>query len=94
MILKYMSTEPSFINNLTQTVLDDGSRLLNDLTEDLLAVHKKLLDSNKKYNGSDAFVLYTKTWLPTVKSLCDKLKAFNDECGAPAVAGFATKRSS
>ena len=64
-------------NFLTQRVLDDGSDLLDDLTKELLAVHKTLLKCNQKYNGSEAFVLYTTTWLPTIQSLCAKLKAFN-----------------
>ena len=64
-------------NFLTQRVLDDGSDLLDDLTTELLAVHETLLKCNQKYNGSEAFVLYTTTWLPTIQSLCAKLKAFN-----------------
>ena len=72
-------------NFLTQRVLDDGSDLLDDLTKELLAVHETLLKCNQKYNGSEAFVLYTTKWVAMVASLCAKLKAFNDECGAPAV---------
>lgn len=73
-------------NFLTQRVLESGKDLLDELTEQLLAVHKTLLKCNQKYDGSEAFVLYTTKWVHMVASLCAKLKAFNDECGAPAVA--------
>ena len=71
-------------NLLTQRVLDDGSDLLDDLTEELLAVHETLLKCNQTYDGSEAFNLYTTEWLPMVEALCAKLKAFKAAPGRMA----------
>ena len=73
-------------NLLTQGSLEKGLQLMDDLTQDMLTVHNKLLQIDANYNGSEACHLYTTKWLPDVQALCAKLKAFNDSAGAPAVA--------